>query len=224
MKSIFQHTKINLCIATMAASLGVHYAQAQSDGTLNINGQISNTTCVLNLGDTGATSAGNRTINLGTYTTTVAAAATANGGTFGNAQTVLFSLQNATGTSCTSLTTANQKWDIGINLTSPQIITTSTGTTLLASSGTTGIAEHIGVLLKSTASSTATVGNTNLKLDSTAAAAGGYGLLLSSSSASLPTLGIADRIALTAQFARSNASTPTAGVFSVTIPLNVYYK
>ncbi len=225
MTAIFKRTQTNLLIASMAAGLGMHLAaQAQAvndQGTLIITGQISNTTCVLSMGDLGSTNAGVKSINLGTYTTAVANAATTNGGTFGNAISTTFSVKNADGSACSA--NGASKWDIGINLASSQVTTTSTGTTLLVSGGTSGIAGNVGVLLKTSFGSGVTAGTTNLNLLSTAG--GAYGVLLSGgTTASAPQVNFADNLAVTAQFARTNSTAPTSGVYTATIPLNVWYK
>ena len=134
MLSTFNRNKSKLVIASLAAGFGVHLhtlAQAANDsGTLNINGQISNTTCVLDLGDGGSTSSGSKTLNLGTYTVAVAGAATGAGATFGTPATAIFSLKNANGTDCTF--TNATRWDIGVNLATTQVFNTGTNVLLLS--------------------------------------------------------------------------------------------
>jgi len=195
-------------------------AQAAKDqGTLIINGQISASTCTLDMGDTGSTGAGSKTLNLGT---TAAPAATGTAGaTLGTAQTVIFKVTNPTdGTSC-SLGTGNTKWDIGINLQSSQYTTVGSQTLLLSAGTDTSMAKNVGVLIKTSFGQSVTAGATALDLSKGAL---GYGTLLSgntSAPAVLPT----ESIALTAQFARTSGTVaPTAGAFTATIPLNVWYK
>jgi hypothetical protein len=221
MPTTFQRNKTNLIIATLATGLGVHLAslaQAPADqGSLIINGQISASTCLLDMGDAGSTGGGSKTMNLGTFTTTAAPAGVA-GTTFGTAQTVLFSVKSADGSGANCTLGGSGKWDIGINIPSAEI--SSNG--LLLSGGTAAnIAQNIGVLLKTSFGNTVTAGATNLVLT---AGSPTYGVLLSSSSASAPQAAATDKIALTAQFARTTASAPTTGVFTSTIPLNVFYK
>jgi type 1 fimbria pilin len=215
-------TKVFAAISIAGSLLAMHTpsnAQAAKDqGTLNINGQISATTCTLDMGDTGATTAGSKTLNLGTYNLTVANAAAA-GATFGNAQTVIFKVTNADGSSCTFGGT-DSKWDIGINLTSTQY-TTVNGKTLLLSGGTTAsVAQNVGVLIKTATGSAVTAGTADLDLSKGAI---GYGTLLSGNT-SAPAGASSDKIALTAQFAKTSATAATAGAFTATIPLNVWYK
>ena len=197
-------------------------AQAANDqGNLIINGQISAATCTLDMGDAGSTGAGSKTLNLGTYALTVAnAAGLGAGDTFGNAQTVIFKVTNADGTPCTlGSSTTPAKWDIGINLISSQY-TTANGKTLLLNGGTgAALATNVGVLIKTSTGQNVTVGATELDLSKSVS---GYGTLLSGKTA--PELTGTDKIALTAQFAKTSASDATAGAFSATIPLNVWYK
>jgi type 1 fimbria pilin len=225
MPTTFQRNKTNLIIATLATGLGVHLASmaqlVADQGSLNITGQISASTCLLDMGDAGSTGGGSKTMNLGTYTAAVAGAATASGGTFGTAQTVLFSVKSADGSGANCTLGGSGKWDIGINVGSTGF-TTVGGNTLLLSGGTaSNVAGNMGVLLKTSMGSAVTAGATNLNLSAGSAT---YGVLLSSSSASAPQAAATDKIALTAQFARTNATAPTTGAFSATIPLNVYYK
>lgn len=194
-------------------------AQAADSGTLVINGQISATTCVLNMGDAGSTGTGSKTLNLGTYTTTVANAATATGGTFGTPQTVLFSVKNADGTSCT-FGAGNTKWDIGVNLPASQYTLVAGKTLVLSSGSASNIAANVGVQISTSTGAAVTTGATAVNFSTGIAP---YGTLLSGSTSS-PAANPTDLIALTAQMARTNASTVTAGAFSTTIPLNVWYK
>jgi len=227
MPTTFQRNKTNLIIATLATGLGVHLsslAQAVLDqGSLIITGQISASTCLLDMGDAGSTGGGSKTLSLGSYTTAVAGAASATGGTFGTAQTVLFSLKSAdgSGSACTFSGGAS-KWDIGINVGATEYVTADSKTLLLSGGTASNVAQNVGVLLKTSVGGAAvTAGGTNLNL---AAGSATYGVLLSSSSASAPQAAATDKIALTAQLARTNATAPTTGVFSATIPLNIYYK
>jgi len=191
-------------------------AQALDSGTLVINGQISSTTCVLNMGDAGSTGSGSKTLNLGTFTTTVANAAGA-GGTIGSPQTALFSVKNPDGSNCTF--SGATKWDIGVNIPSTQYTTVS-GTTVLLSSGASNIAANVGVKISTSIGGSVTTGTTAVNFANGVAP---YGTLLSGSTSS-PGVNPTDTIALTAQMVRTSASTVTAGAFSTTIPLNVWYK
>jgi type 1 fimbria pilin len=207
-----------ISIIGLLAFLAQSNAQAANDqGNLIINGQISATTCTLDMGDTGSTGAGSKTLNLGS---TAAPSATGTAGaTFGNAQTVIFKVTDADGTACDSLGTA--KWDIGINLDAKQYTTVGSQTLLLSGGTTTSAAQNVGVLIKTSYGSAVTVGGTALDLSKGAV---GYGTLLSGNT-SAPAVASNESIALTAQFARTSESVaPTAGAFTATIPLNVWYK
>ena len=225
MLSTFNRNKSKLVIACLAAGIGVHLhtlAQAANDsGTLNINGQISSTTCVLNMGDTAATASGVKTLQLGS--TAAPAAAGAAGATFGTAQSVVFTVTNANGTTCTfGGTPANTLWDIGLTPGTYQTVTAG-GNVLLLSSGTsaTGATANVGVLLKGSFGTGVTTGANNLNLNLVNPP---YGVMLSGST-SAPAALAAHSIAVTAQFARTSATVaPTAGAFSATLPLTVWYK
>ena len=225
MPTTFQRNKTNLIIATLATGLGVHLAslaQVVADqGSLIITGQISASTCLLDMGDAGSTGGGSKTMNLGTYTSAVAGAATATGGTFGTAQTVLFSVKSADGSGANCTLGGSGKWDIGINVGATEYVTAGANTLFVSGGTAANVAQNVGVLLKTSFGSAVTAGATNLALNAGSAT---YGVLLSSSSASAPQAAATDKIALTAQLARTNATAPTTGVFSATIPLNIYYK
>ena len=221
MLSTFNRNKSKLVIASLAAGFGVHLhtlAQAANDsGTLNINGQISSTTCVLNMGDTAATASGVKTLQLGS--TAAPAAAGAAGATFGTAQSVVFTVTNAPGATCFG---GNTLWDIGLTPGTYQTVTAG-GNVLLLSSGTsaTGAAANVGVLLKGSFGTGVTTGANNLNLNLVNPP---YGVMLSGST-SAPAALAAHSIAVTAQFARTSATVaPTAGAFSATLPLTVWYK
>ena len=224
MRNTFNRNKSKLAVAFLAAGFGVHLhslAQAANDsGTLNINGQISSTTCVLNMGDTAATASGVKTLQLGS---TAAPAVAAAGTTFGTAQSVVFTVTNANGTTCSfSTNPANTLWDIGLTPGTYQTVTAG-GNVLLLSSGTsgTGAAANVGVLLKGSFGAGVTTGTNNLNLNLINPP---YGVMLSGST-SAPAASAAHSIAVTAQFARTSAIVaPTAGAFSATLPLTVWYK
>ena len=208
-----------ISIIGLLAFLAHSNAQAANDqGNLIINGQISAATCTLDMGDAGSTGAGSKTLNLGTVSTTFESQSNISlaGNTFGDAKTVIFKVTNADGSAC-GLNGA--KWDIGINLLSSQY-TTAGGKTLLLSSGTgAALATNVGVLIKTSTGEAVTEGATVLDLSKSVS---GYGTLLSGKT--VPELEAKDRIALTAQFAKTSDSQATAGAFSATIPLNVWYK
>ena len=224
MRNTFNRNKAKLTIAAMAAGMGLHlasHAQAANDsGTLIINGQISASTCVLSMGDGASTANGSKTLNLGTFTTT--AAGTTDGVAFGPAQSVVFGIQNTNGSGavCT-LGAGNTFWDIGINLSSSQVSSITGGTnSVLLSGGTSGVAGGVGVLIKTSTGAAVTAGTTNLNL-----LLGGYnGNTLLSGSTSFPAVLPANKIALTAQFVKLGSTAATAGSYTATVPLTVWYR
>ena len=228
MRNTFNRNKAKLTVAAMAAGLGLHlatHAQAANDsGTLIINGQISASTCVLSMGDGVSTANGSKTMNLGNFTTTNAG--TTDGATFSAAQSVVFGIQNTNGSGavCT-LGAGNTFWDIGINLQSSQVSSITTGAnagtnSVLLSGGTSGVAGGVGVLIKTSTGAAVTAGTTNLNL-----LLGGYnGNTLLSGSTSFPAVLPANKIALTAQFVKLGIGAATAGAYTATVPLTVWYR
>jgi len=221
----FQKTALTVSFLAALLTLSVAtQAQAVNDfGELLIEGQISNTTCVLQLGDPQSTGAGKKTMNLGTYSTTVAGAAAAgSGASIGPAQSIVLSVKAADGTACTFTNAAN--WDVGINISPTNYETTTTGSfTILKSTAASGVAATgVGVKISTTkgaaASTTAGLAAVNF-----ANGNGSYGTLLSGAT-STPGVLPAEVIALTAQMVRGNAAAVTAGVFTHSIPMNVWYK
>lgn len=218
MLKTFHFKKTALVVATSAAVLGVHMnstAQQTDQGTLTINGQIQATTCILGMGN----SQGAYTLNLGSFTTLVASNAGA-GNTFGTSQSVIMRLLATDGVSNCALGTS--KWDIGINPQASDFVTVGGRTFLVSQGPSSNAAQNVGVLLSTTVGANPTTGTNALNLANSNAT---YGVLLSNGPSSLG-LASTDRIALTAQFARTGGTgaLPTAGAFSVTIPLNVWYK
>ena len=228
MRNTFNRNKAKLTVAAMAAGLGLHlatHAQAANDsGTLIINGQISASTCVLSMGDGVSTANGSKTMNLGNFTTTNAG--TTDGATFSAAQSVVFGIQNTNGSGavCT-LGAGNTFWDIGINLQSSQVSSITSGANagvnnVLLSGGTSGVAGGVGVLIKTSTGPAVTTGTTNLNL-----LRGGFnGNTLLSGSESFPAVLPANKIALTAQFVKLGTGAATAGAYTATVPLTVWYR
>ena len=228
MRNTFNRNKAKLTVAAMAAGLSLHlatHAQAANDsGTLIINGQISASTCVLSMGDGASTANGSKTLNLGTFTTTNAG--TTDGATFSAAQSVVFGIQNTNGSGavCT-LGAGNTFWDIGINLQSSQVSSITTGANagtnnVLLSGGTSGVAGGVGVLIRTSTGPAVTTGTTNLNL-----LRGGFnGNTLLSGSESFPAVLPANKIALTAQFVTLGTGAATAGAYTATVPLTVWYR
>ena len=228
MRNTFNRNKAKLTVAAMAAGLGLHlatHAQAANDsGTLIINGQISASTCVLSMGDGVSTANGSKTMNLGNFTTTNAG--TTDGATFSAAQSVVFGIQNTNGSGavCT-LGAGNTFWDIGINLQSSQVSSITSGANagtnnVLLSGGTSGVAGGVGVLIRTSTGPAVTTGTTNLNL-----LRGGFnGNTLLSGSESFPAVLPANKIALTAQFVKLGTGAATAGAYTATVPLTVWYR
>jgi type 1 fimbria pilin len=221
----FKFQKSALAISSAAAltlfSLASQAQSANDFGELLIEGQISNTTCALTLGDPQSTGANKKTMNLGTYSTTVAgASASGSGDNIGAAKSTVLSVKNADGTACNFSGATN--WDVGINLSSTNYETVTGGFTVLKSTAVSGTAATgVGVKLSTTkgpAAST-TTGATAVNF---ASGNGSYGTLLSGA-ASSPGVLPDEVIAVTAQMVRANGPVGV-GVFTHSIPLNVWYR
>ena len=226
-----KHTIAGL-IATLAIGLSVHIAalaeMAADKGRLVINGQISRSTCLLDMADSASgtgNGSGSKTLNLGTYTVNQANAA-GQWGYFGAEKTVFFRVKSADGSGapCDLGPVYSSYWDIGIYLTPNQYIFSTDGnnyTHLLSSGSASNIAANVGVELRSSTSANPTIGRTRLRLDEPD---GPWGVLLSDVSNTKPSVFNFSAIALTAQFVKISASSVTPGVFTATIPLNIWYR
>jgi len=220
----FQKTASSISSAAVLTLLSVAtQAQAVNDfGELLIEGQISTSTCVLSMGDNQATGAGKKTVNLGTYKA-ADFTATAIGANIGPAQSTVLRVKGPDGVTDCALG-GSGFWDVGINISNANYETIS-GITVLKSTATSGIAATgVGVKLTTSTGTTVLTGVTNI-LDF-AKGNGSYGTLLSGGTASAPALTSANAIAVTAQMVKTfaAATAPTAGVFTQSIPLNVWYK
>jgi hypothetical protein len=180
------------------------------------------TTCVLDLGNAGATSSGNKTLSLGTIPTSAAVGLA--GQTFGAPKTIIMSVKNKDGSPCTFGGT-NTKWDVRLNLFTSQFVSAG-GKTLLVSwpandTTYTSNAGNVGVVLKGASGASPTAGTTELNL--AGASANTYGVLLSGSTGALAAKST-DKIALTAQFAKTADAAVTPGIFTTTLTLDVFYE
>jgi len=221
----FQKSALSISSAAVLTLLSVAtQAQSANDfGELLIEGQISTSTCVLSMGDNQATGAGKKTVNLGTYKA-ADFTSTAIGTDIGSPQSTVLRVKGPDGVTDCALG-GKGFWDVGINISNANYETLSTGVTVLKSTATSGIAATgVGVKLTTSTGTTVFTGVTNI-LDF-AKGNGSYGTLLSGGSASAPALTSANAIAVTAQMVKTfaAATAPTAGVFTQSIPLNVWYK
>ena len=218
-------TKLQIAAASLLMGLQLS-AQAQviagevvsagkpNSGVLNIGGQISDSTCMIEIKDNAGTEiGGTKTVDLGTLSSATVGTGGI-GSVFGAAKTVSFSVKSLDGTSTCTLAAANTAWDIALGLGAEDIITIN-GVTHLKNARTTD-ATDAAVLLKGGIGNTA---NTTLALRG---GLGNSGTLTSGGAA--PTAKSSESIVLSAQFVRSAAAAPTAGLFSSTIPLMVVYK
>jgi len=215
----FKFQKSALVISCMAAlvALVVPQAQAANDvGELGVKGQVSNTTCLLSLGDPASTNNNSKTLNMGTYP--LAMAQVVVGTLIGPPQTVILSVKSAAdGVSACNLGAA--KWDVGISV-DPANYENIGGATVLKNTVAAGGSKGFSVRLSTSTGAAVTAGANAVNFASFNPS---YGTLLSGSTVSGPTLSATDLIAVTAQAVKNN-DLAVAGVFSHSIPLNVWYK
>ena len=200
--------------------------QPTDNGNLWIRASVSPTTCFLNISSGSSSASGNnqKVLNLGKYSSSQVPAT--EGTAFGTPITAIFQLQNAQGSAgpgCSSLPGASY-WDIGIDIDPKTLYTTSTGDTLLLSVSPLGsdvVAQSIGVLLKTSFGPSVTEGTSKLNLKQSSL---NFGTLLSQSTTT-PNVPSSSKIAVTATFVRVSTDIPvTNGLYSRSIPLNVFYK
>jgi hypothetical protein len=235
MKTIFKRTQTNLLIASMAAGLGVHLssqAQTTDAGTLVITGQITASTCTLNVTDVGTTSTtgapSTKNLALGNLTPTAAGATGAAGSllTTSNKAVTVFSLSNAGNTGpCTTLGTGGA-WDLALMVSSAQVSTIgSTGFLKngLTANATDAVVQMFGGVAANPAAASAATASTALNLRGDAGYTGNF----ATGAASIAnfTAQAGSSIVVGAQWARATANAaPSSGSFSQSIPLAVVYK
>jgi hypothetical protein len=221
----FSFKKSALAVSASAALLALsltNTAQAANDvGQLIINAQISNTTCLLAyVNDGAATAANSKTLNLGTYQV-AAASAVAAGGNIGTSQRVNLALKAADGVTACSFNTPTTLWDVGINIPPANFETLSSGATALKNTATANAATGVGVVLLTGHSLIGTgtgVGNVNFNAPTAT-----YGNLLSNPASTSPAIPKENWLAIAPYLARTTGPVG-AGVYTHTIPLNVYYR
>ena len=209
MKKSFSLSKTALAVA--CGSLLALSAQAQSKndyGTVDITGQISATTCVLNMKDTkSGTSTTEKTLNLGN-----AKSGTSNntvGGTFGEAQKVEFSLGTYGNSATTCVGTGNATWNVILGFAPGNVIPLN-GKTYVKNQDATGT-DAMVVLSDATNATTK-----QLDLKETLGYAG--------TTVTDKNVPFANKITLQAQLAYAATTETKAGAFTAAIPLLILYK
>ena len=203
-----------LAIATLAMGLGFSNLAPAQDATLNVTGQLTNSTCNLKMtagtdvvnGASGANAT--RTMNLGTQTYT-SNPGTANI-TVGNKSTVKFELTNAAGAACS---TFSGLWNIALNLTDAQIASAGSDKAIVNSISSASGGTNLGVALFG---GTATDPTTRLNLISFKDYGNATKVVTSNQSSTVP-------LYIGAQFVTTSSSAPTVGQFTASIPLIVLY-
>jgi type 1 fimbria pilin len=223
-----------MCLFMGALSMGHAQTSIPDQGTLVLSGTISKTTCVLNFGDAQSTLAGRKTLSFGSISTASIPATKDSGLSIAKPRlTTLLSVQNADGANCDGI--GSGKWDVGISITDPtRVVTTSGGSKLLLSDGDRAASprrftEDIGVrLMTAVNASEGTLDkrvNFDVKNYTPPGSASASFTLLSDSSATAPGLSVSDKLAVTAEFLTTTAAaTRSPGAYTVAIPLTVFYQ
>lgn len=211
MKKSFSLSKTALAVACGSLLALSAHAQSKNDSaTVDITGQITSSTCVLNMTDakTG-TSTSEKTLNLGN-----AKSGTSNntiGNTFGEAQKVEFSLGTVgSPTALCAAGTGNAKWNVILGFAPGNVVTTG-GKTFVKNQDSAGT-DAMVVLSNAT---TSTV--TPLTLKETLGYAG-------TTVVAGDGVGFSSKIVLQAQLAYQTTTEAKAGAFTASIPLLVQYK
>ena len=210
----FHSNKVALAVATLATGLGLQFAAvAQTAGTLDITGQVTATTCSLNMTAGGNTiNGGQRTVSLGTVASTATAANTL----IGTKTIVQFDLKNAGNTGVCALGGATSTWNILLGLTATQITGSGTATSAVVNGAATG----------GTSAAVALFGGSDPAAPTRLQLVPSTGVTTGTEVYGGPGLGVsaATPLYLGAQFVTTSASAPTAGQYSASIPLTILYN
>jgi type 1 fimbria pilin len=209
----FHSNKVALAVATLATGLGLQFAAvAQTAGTLDITGQVTATTCSLNMTAGGNTiNGGSRTVSLGTVASTAAAANTL----IGTKTIVKFDLKDGTNPANACALGATQTWNILLGLTATQITGSGSAASAVVNGAVTGGTSAAVALFGGsdpTAPTRLTLSPSTSMTTGTEVFSTGLGV-----SAATP-------LYLGAQFVTTSASAPTAGQYSASIPLTILYN
>lgn len=213
MKKSFTLSKTALAVACGSLLALSAQAQATNDSAkVEITGQISPSTCILNMADTagGANTPNTKTVDFGNVksdSTGITA-----GKTFGTAKKVVFSLGSKTDPTkpCLPGNATNTAWNVVLGFAPGSVTKTASGATFVKNQSKDGTDAMVALSDATTATVTpltlketlgyagTTVTATNVKFDKT--------------------------VTLQAQLAYSSNTAATAGAYTATIPLLVLYK
>jgi len=222
----FNFKKSALAVSASAALLALSLtttAQAANDvGQLIINAQISNTTCLLSFrGDGGSTAANSVTFNLGTYSVADVSGLSVGQVIPGANKWNKVSLKAADGVTPCDFISPQAFWDLGINIPPANYETLPSGITVLKNTATANAATGVGVQLQAGHSLIGTgTGSAVVKFDAPTAT---YGNLLSHPLSTSPAIPKENWLLIDPYLVRTSGPV-SAGVYTHTIPLNVYYR
>ena len=208
----FHSNKVALAVATLATGLGLQFAAvAQTAGTLDITGQVTATTCSLNM-TVGANTinGGVRTVSLGTVQST----ATATNTLIGTKTIVKFDLKDGANPNNACALGATQTWNILLGLTATQITGSGATSAVVNGAATGGTSAAVALFGGSDAAAA-----TRLSLVPSTGVTTGTEVFSTGLGVSAAT-----SLYLGAQFVTTSASAPTAGQYSASIPLTILYN
>ena len=213
----FPFKKPALAIAASGVVLSLHMglqAQTNSDASVSIGGQIAVSTCSLvTARNASQLIGGTRNYSFGTTNSISANAKAVDEVIVSGSYAVTISLSTPDGQTCNLPGT----WDVGLDIASGDYVTTPSGGTYLISKGDNS-PQGVGLRLQS---GLTTIGRSNLDLSR---AVPPYGILLSNRASRSLNLATNEAITLLPSLVRTSASAITEGSFSVSLPLNIWYK
>ena len=215
MKKSFSLSKTALAVA--CGSLLALSAQAQSkndSAIVEITGQISPSTCILNIADVaGGATTSNKTVDFGNVKSDTSGITP--GKVFGTPKKVVFTLGSKADATkpCQPGNTTNSRWNVVLGFAPGSVTKTASGATFVKNQTKDGTNAMVALSDATTATVTPLVLKETLGYAGTTVAAKNANFTGTNSS-----------ITLQAQLAYSGNAAATAGAYTATIPLLVLYK
>lgn len=213
MKKSFSLSKTALAVACGSLlALSAHAQSVNDSAIVEITGQISPSTCILNMADVagGATTPNTKTVDFGNVKSDTSGITP--GKVFGTPKKVVFTLGSKADATkpCQPGNTTNSRWNVVLGFAPGSVTKTASGATFVKNQTKDGTNAMVAL----SDATTATV--TPLVLKETLGYAG--------TTVTATNVEFAKSITLQAQLAYSGNAAATAGAYTATIPLLVLYK
>ena len=212
MKKSFSLSKTALAVACGSLLALSGQAQSKNDSAIvEITGQISPSTCILNMADVaGGATTSNKTVDFGNVKSDTSGITP--GKVFGTSKQVVFTLGSKGDATkpCLPGNTTNSRWNVVLGFAPGSVTKTANGATFVKNQTKDGTNAMVAL----SDATTATV--TPLVLKETLGYAG--------TTVTATNVEFAKSITLQAQLAYSGNAAATAGAYTATIPLLVLYK